>query len=341
MEEKLGKIESIGSIILMIINILTSLIAVIQNYVWLLAISIVFLIAITIYWYTKYKKRNDFVNFIEFLHFNSVHKFNLLPKICLKMDCLNRYNKLDLSEMKVTYTYDMREVKTEELEEGQPIEYKTKIKYYLKAKNKKLPSEFFYYSGNVYGGEIDSLYQKQEKEKEDGKEELEGEEGGYKLVPHQEKNNGGRLNVEYRSWKLEKDKKPKEWSVYPIIFYTKYNEKNRNFKDTVILYPKQYAKNIDKLIIKFDFLGDKVKIKNIDGYEVKKNNKEFLNIGIFGYNGERKTKNTQQVSENIQLKSEKESDLTVEIKSLNNTEDKVYYFELEWELINNKIKYEN
>ena len=317
MEENLSKIESFGSVILMIINIIASLIAVFQNYTWLLAISVVFLIIITIYWYKKYKKRADFIKFIEFLFYNTKHPFNLLPKICLAIDYINKYNKLSLSDMSVKFTYDMRNSSFDKFP-NEPIEYTTKIEYYLKAKNKKLPDKFYYYTGNTYGEQIVNIWKQQAEQGEDKYEKVSVEEA-----------KGGKLCVQSCSWKLEEDKKPRNSSVFPISFYVEYIEKTKNYTDTIIFYPKQFAKDIEELEISFEFLGNKVKLKEIKGFEISLDGKQFVKTGIFKFDEQKKS---TESSDKIKITKANKNELCAKVK-VNNTECKAYYFDIKWELI--------
>ena len=261
--EKIEKAEVIVSLIVGILDICGNIFANIKNYIWLNILTYIIFILICLYWYKKYKQRKDFMDFIYYLFFNEKHRFNVLPKVCLRMEEERKFNNLLLENMTIEYSYDMSESDFTQFPK-KPIEYKSEIKYWLDIKNEKLPKKFGFYFGNMTGDTLKN-FQQITKEGKAG-EKLEEK---YELIPFDKKLEG-KLDTNYYIWELKETEKPENLSVYKMGFQLDYEEKTKAYSDTIIFYPKQFAENIDNLKVKFNLKSNKVKLESFECYKISK-----------------------------------------------------------------------
>lgn len=220
---------------------------------------------------SRYKERVEFIEFIEYLFDNNTHKFTLLPKICLALDKERENSSLDVREMNVKYTYDMSEVNLVPGDVNKKIEYLDKIEYTLNVVRKKLPKEFCCYLGNMYS--IDTNAKISQKH---------GTQTEYEVVPTPRYRDETYTDsiVQRYSWELRKENITNE-STIPISFLLEYKEKARaQSNDTIIIYPRQYAKEIEKIKFEIKFLGNAIALKKVELYKIHKDGKKFKQTPI-------------------------------------------------------------
>lgn len=220
---------------------------------------------------SRYKERVEFIEFIEYLFDNSTHKFTLLPKICLALDKERENSSLNVREMNVKYTYDMSEVNLVPGDVNKKIEYLDKIEYSLNVERKKLPKEFCCYLGNMYS--IDTNAKISQKH---------GTQKKYEVVPTPRYRDETYTDsiVQRYSWELRKENITNE-STIPISFLLEYKEKARaQSNDTIIIYPRQYAKKIEKIKFEINFLGNAIALKKVELYKIHKDGKKFKQTPI-------------------------------------------------------------
>lgn len=220
---------------------------------------------------SRYEERVEFIEFIEYLFDNSTHKFTLLPKICLALDKERENSSLTVREMNVKYTYDMSEVTLVPSDVNKKIEYLDKIEYSLNAERKNLPKEFCCYLGNMYS--IDTNAKISQKH---------GTQTEYEVVPTPRYRDETYTDsiVQRYSWELRNENIKNE-STIPISFLLEYKEKARaQSNDTIIIYPRQYAKEIEKIKFEIKFLGNAIALKKVELYKIHKDGKKFKQTPI-------------------------------------------------------------
>lgn len=118
--------------------------------------------------------------------------------------------------------------------------------------------------------------------------------------------------VQRYSWQLKKQNFTKDISV-PISFQLKCLETTKaNSNDTIVIYPKQYAKKIEQINFEIDFLCDKEILKKVELFKIQKDGNKFKHIPV----------SIISVSNNT---------ATTKIK-LDSTKYEAYYFRVYWEL---------
>lgn len=218
--------------------------------------------------YDAYRNRCNFINFVEYLF---EQNFNLLPKICLALDKSKETNNLHVRELQIKYTYNMQKIDLESLNKDTPIEYTDTIEYKLQVENVNLPKEYVFYSGNMYAKNSDlELEQKH------------GVQACYDKVPNP------RYMAETRSdslvqrycWQLKEENITRRGAP-TIEFRLNCIEKTRaNSRDTIIIYPQQLAKRVEKIVLNIDFMCNKNILKKIELYKIRMDGKGFKNIPI-------------------------------------------------------------
>lgn len=266
-------------------------------------ITIILFLGTIVYLFIKYKERCDFLSFIQYLFDNPTHNFNLLPKICLSLDKSKETNNLSVRDMSIKYTYDMRKIDLGLIEENTQIQYLDTIEYCFQAENKKLPEEFVCYLGNMYArNSFAEIYQKH------------GIQTKYEAVPPPRYTDETRPDsiVQRYSWQLKKENFTKDISV-PISFQLKCLETTKaNSNDTIIIYPKQYAKKVEYINFEINFLCDKEILKKVELFKIQKVENKFKHIPV-------------------SIISVLNNTATTRIK-LDSTKYEAYYFRVYWEL---------
>lgn len=221
--------------------------------------------------YRRYVERCNFIKFIEYLFDNSTHNFNLLPKICLALDKYKEKNNLKVRELAVKYTYDMSKINLSSISKNSVIKYTDIIEYSFLFKNENIPNEFVCYLGNMYtDNDMPEISQKH------GIQEI------YEAVPPPRYTDETYVSsiIQRYCWQLKKENITNS-KQFPLSFKLKCQETTReNSSDTIIFYPKQYAKKIEK--IKFDilFVCDKQILNKVQLFKVWKDGKEFKHTPI-------------------------------------------------------------
>lgn len=240
----------------------------------LLIFALVLLLIVIVQLYNKYIDRRDFLDFIEHLFQNNTHNFNLLPKICLALDKSKEINQLHVREMTVKYTYDMSKIDFSILSPETFVGYTDTIEYTLNVENKKLPTEFICYRGNMYADDYIDIKQKH------------GSQVEYEKVPVPRYTDETKTSsiVQRYCWQLKNEYITRS-RLLPISIKIKYHEKARaNSNDTIILYPKQYAQKIEKINFEINFNCEKNIIERIELFKIWKDNKILKNTPITGIN---------------------------------------------------------
>ncbi len=265
--------------------------------------TIILFIVTILYLYIKYKQRCEFLSFIQYLFDNPIHKFNILPKICLLLNKTKETNDIYVRNMSVNYTYDMSNINLEAIDENTQIQYLDTIEYCFQAENKKIPEEFVCYLGNMYEkngfGEISQKH---------------GVQKEYVAVPPPRYTDETRPDsvVQRYSWQLIRENFTKDILV-PISFQLKCLETTKaNCNDTIIIYPRQYAKKIEQIDFGITFLCNKKILKKVEVFKIQKDRNSFKHIPV---------------------SSIPASNNTAKIKiKLDSTKYEAYYFRVYWEL---------
>lgn len=203
-------------------------------------------------------KRAKFKKFIEYLSYNNEHCFTLFPRICDTVFKEKSYNNLDISEMSIFHTYDMRKSNISAMTNPYiELFYTNEVK--IKAITKSMKNKFTYYISNVYDAGTESF------------EESHGIQS-YKEIPLTEKQKKREYYSDIRKvhWEFKKENITND-KYTPISFRTKSKSATDKQADTLLFYPSLYAKNIDTLNFYINFLGNNVQIKSAILKKVSKN----------------------------------------------------------------------
>lgn len=239
----------------------------------ILIIVFVGLIFLIVQLYNKYRERRDFISFIQYLFDNNFHNFNLLPKICLALDKSGETNDLAVENMTIKYTYDMRNINVDTISQDDIINYYDTIEYDLRVRNKNIPKEFVCYRGNMKSyDDCIEIFQKH------------GNQIDYERVPcprhtDETKNN---VDIQKYSWQI-KDENITKGKIFTHNFKFRYLEKaTANSNDTIVFYPKQYAKEIETVEFQIEFLCDRNILKKVELFKVWKDGKQFKHTPVAG-----------------------------------------------------------
>ena len=246
----------------------------------------------------RYKKK-----FIEYLFNNPTHNFNLLPKICLAIDQSTDINDLIVRDMAVSYVCDMSSIDLSSITPTSRIKYNDYIEYSFDVENKKLPKQFFCYLGNLYS---DTFFGKISQKH--------GIQSEYELIPTPRYTDETvtRSNVQKYVWQLKPDNFQCTPTV-PINFKIDYAETSKaNSNDTIILYPRQFAKKVERITFNFSFICSKRILKRVQVFRISQNNRKFSHIPI------------------AELKINNNSAQTTIIPDSSKYE--VYYFRIYWDM---------
>lgn len=209
-----------------------------------------------LYFVRKEKQQREFRNFTSYLFNNA---FDILPKICIALDSSGRTNKLNVSELDITYTYDLRGYEKRQLAATDQIEFPCTMEYVLKAENKKIPAQFYHYRGNMNAvGEMTL-------------EQRHGSQAEYtavspkdKPVESLQKNSA----VQEFCWLLRKENND-GLNPYVIRFRCGYMQTSTaSYHDSIIFYPLQYAEKIGTVNYTFRFLGKPHMIRRVQLYKI-------------------------------------------------------------------------
>lgn len=259
----------------LIANLVAIILAVINNnaiLIMLFGLLLMFIITSSIWLFSYHQNKLRFLRFVEHLFHNEDNCFNVLPKICLLLDQINEYNKLDVDSLSIKYIFDFSNIDLTHVSSDSNIEYMSTIEYTIKAKNERIPDRFVVYRGNMYS--VDSrteLFQKH------------GAQENY-LPVQPPKTNGKemvRSAIQRYSWVIEKSYVTKG-NAFPISFLFHYKEKAKaNDNDYIVLYPIQFAKRIGSLTFDIEFVCEKVILQNVWLYKLGEE-KGFIHEAISG-----------------------------------------------------------
>lgn len=236
-----------------------------------LVLTIIILVFLIIFLCWRYIERCNFIKFIEYLFDNPTHNFNLLPKICLELDKYKEVNNLKVISLTVRYTYDMSELDFSSITKNSEINYTDVIEYDFTAENEKIPSEFVCYLGNMYAENCTSEISQKH-----------GIQNEYELVPPPRYTDEIYVNsaIQKYSWQFKKENITKG-NQFPFSFKLKCQEKTKeNSSDTIIFYPKQYAKRLEKVKFDISFVSDKKILNKVQLFKVWKDGKDFKHTPI-------------------------------------------------------------
>lgn len=241
-----------------------------ENAIFLHSISFIILVLIIVYLFFKYKNRCHFLQFIEHLFGNSINKFTLLPKICMAIDSTNEHPKLHITEMTINHTYDFQNVNLSDITKESRITYPGNVEYHITAKNKLVPSEFACFLGDMYADPTFSLSQKH------------GCQSEYENVPTPARTDDIRVTstVTRFSWQLDK-RNISHGKTFPISFkLTHCGTTAANSDHTLVFYPKQYGKTIDKVTFKICFLCEKNVLKGAEFFRIWKDGNSYKHTPV-------------------------------------------------------------
>lgn len=146
MDKELSGLEELLSIIANAIAIIISLSGAaisIKKEAFCLLILFAILIFFNGFFLSQYIKKIKYINFVEYLFNNNVHRFTLLPKFRIYIESKKKKNKLYITNLNVKYEITKNEDYIENVGDLQ-------IDYTLKIKNKRLPKQYYMIFGNDY-----------------------------------------------------------------------------------------------------------------------------------------------------------------------------------------------
>lgn len=220
----------------------------------------------------KYNERCDFISFIAHLLENQTHKFTLLPKICMASDSSETQSNLHIESMTIVHTSDMRNIDFSMFTNDTPIAYQGNIEYIMNVHNKKIPSEFSCYLGNMYA---DPTFQIEQKH---------GCQSKYEVVPPPAYSDDIRVAsaIQRFCWQLKPEYITKAKTL-PICFkYTHSGMTTINSDNTLVFYPRQYGKTINSISFKINYLCDRKILKRVDLFRIWKDGAVYRHTPISG-----------------------------------------------------------
>lgn len=241
-----------------------------ENAILFHALSSIILLFIIAYLFLKYKNRCIFLQFIEHLFENNTNKFTLLPKICMAIDSSKEHPKLHITEMIIKHTYDFQNVNLSDITSESRITYPGSIEYHITAKNKLIPTEFSCYLGDMYADPTFTLSQKH------------GCQSVYENVPTPARTDDIRVAsaITRFCWQLDK-RNISHGKTLPISFKMTHSGSTTAKSDhTLVFYPKQYGKTIDKVTFKICFLCKKNVLKRADFFRIWRDGNSYKHTPV-------------------------------------------------------------
>lgn len=237
-----------------------------------IAIPIVILLAALSYLYTMYKNRCDFLHFIKHLTDNNINRFTLLPKICLALDS-SKDPKIDhIDNLIVEHIYNFESANNQVLTRDSTVTYPGTIEYNITAQRKKIPDDYSCYLGDIYSTPSFSFYQKH------------GCQTDYQSVPVPEKGDDNciKSTVTHFCWQLDKRNITHD-RTFPISFKMNLSGKTKAIDDqTLVIYPRQYGKVVDKVTFRITFKFNKDIIVRAEFFKIWKEGHNYKHTSVSG-----------------------------------------------------------